>query len=223
MSRQVSHPRTPAVIALAVVAVVGLSGCSDQRLGAAAVINGHRITTDRLQVLAQDFMTAVPGQDPATVQRGLLDQLISDKVYDQVVARTGVKVSDRAVTTQLGALITRFKGRKPLVKAILTSQSRPEYVTPSMLRSWLRDQLLFIALARQVNGGTTPAQDATGTKAYIAADARIARIARSVHVSLNPRYGSWSPDKDVDPTVSAITPLVSGGLSRTASELTAGS
>ena len=216
-------PRVIATIAVALVATTGLSACSDQRLGSAAVVDGHRITTDRLQSLSADFAAAVPGQDSAVVQRGLLDQLISDRVYAKVSSRLGVRVPDAAVTTQLAALVTRFKGKQPLVQAIVSQQKRPEYVAPSMLRSWLRDQLLFIALAKQVNGGVTPGQDAAGNQAFLTADATIARIAQSLHVSLSPRYGTWSPDKEIDPTVSAVSPLLSGGLARTAGQLNAGS
>ena len=214
--------RTAAALAVVVAATTAVSGCSDQRLGAAAVVDGTRITTDDVQSLSRELLAVVPDQDPALVQRGVLDQLISDEVYTRVSRELGVSVSDGRVANQLQTLVTRFQGRKPLVRAILTSQARPEYVAPSMLQSWLRDQLLFVKVARGLAGGTLPTDAAASDALFQEADRQIAAIAADMSVDLSPRYGTWRPDRDVDPTVSDISPLVSGGLSRTADELSAG-
>ena len=68
--------RTAAALAIALVAAAGLSGCSDQRLGAAAVVDGKLISTDDVQKSTRDYLKIVPGADPAQVQRDVLQRLI---------------------------------------------------------------------------------------------------------------------------------------------------
>ena len=61
--------RTAAALAVALVAAGGLSGCADQKVGSAAVVDGSRITTDEVQQadpgLPRDRARRRPGRRPA--------------------------------------------------------------------------------------------------------------------------------------------------------------
>ena len=93
--------RTAAALAIALVAAAGLSGCSDQRLGAAAVVDGKRISTDDVQKSTRDYLKIVPGADPAQVQRDVLQRLILAEVIDKVAHKEGVGVSDGRVAAAM--------------------------------------------------------------------------------------------------------------------------
>jgi len=216
----VARRRSAAVVLCAVLAAGVLAGCSLDRLGAAAVVGGKPISTDRVHELTTEYLRALPDQDPGPVQRGILDQLITARVYAEVARDQGVGVRNAQVAAELSGLIERFQGRRALVQAIQANQEVPEFVAPSMLESWLKTQLLFVAVARRLNGGVLNPQDESTRAAFTRADREVAKVANRLDVEVNPRYGRWRADRDVDPTVSSIVPLVSGGLSKSEDELT---
>lgn len=203
----------------AATALAALTGCSLDRLGSAAVVGGTPISTDQVQELSREYLRALPDQDPGPVQRGILDQLITTEVYAQISRDLGVRVSDGRVADQLARLVERFRSREDLALAIQTNQAEPEFVAPSMLEAWMRNQLTFGAIARELNGGSIP-QGETVEQVFGPADREITARAASLGVEVNPRYGRWSPDRAIDPTVSTIAPLVSGGLAQTEEQLT---
>lgn len=196
--------RTMAIV-LAAVAVTALSGCSPERLGAAAVVDGRTISTDHLQDLAREYDAVVPGQPPGRVQLSVLQQLIVDEVFDAMSKDLGVRVRPGRVSAELDALVAQVGGRKALVRA-LSSQQR-QVVPPSQLERWMRDRLLFEAIAREVTGASADAQPD-----FDVANRKLTEYAAGMDIEINPRYGAWNPD-------SGITPLVSGGLSKSVAEL----
>lgn len=196
--------RTMAAL-LAALAVTVLSGCSADRLGAAAVVEGEVIRTDHLHELAREYDTVVPGQPSGRVQLSVLQQLVVDEVFDAMARDLGVTVRPGRVANELDALLTQVGGRKALVRA-LSSQQR-QVVPPSQLERWMRDRLIFDAIARELSGGS-----ATAEPDFERANKALTEYAASMDIEISPRYGTWDPD-------SGIAPLVSGGLARTASEL----
>lgn len=210
--------RALAALAAAAVALSVLTGCSTERLGAAAVVDGKAIGSEEVQALAREMLDVVPDQDPGLVQRGILDQLITAEVYARAARELGISVRDSEVAVELRGLAQRFQGRRGLAQAIVTNQQVPEFVPPSMLETWMRNQILFVKLATRRNGGPLAADEGSNT-AVTQADAELRRVAGEVDVDLSPRYGTWRPDRDIDPTVSDISPLVSGGLSKSVAEL----
>ena len=129
--------RCAAVVLCATLSAGVLAGCSLDRLGAAAVVGGEPISTDRVHDLTNEYLRALPDQEPGLVQRGILDQLITARVYAQVARDQDVGVRDAQVAAELSGLVERFQGRKALVQAIQANQEVPEFVAPSMLASWL--------------------------------------------------------------------------------------
>lgn len=199
--------RCAAVLAVALVAAAGVSGCGEQRLGSAAVVDGHRITTDQLQQTTRDFEKVVPGKPAATTQVSILQRLILSRVIAKVADKVGVRAQPGKVAAERDSLLKSVGGRKGLIQA-LAAQQQPTILAPSDVDSWFRDRLLYNEIATKLAGGGNPtsAQNLTKTTRLLSG------TATSMKISVNPRYGRWSPR-------SGITPLVSGGLSKTAAEL----
>ena len=195
------------LVTLAVGMTGALAGCSVDRLGAAAVVDGEVISTEEVQQQARDYLEVVPDTDPGQVQLAVLQQMIVNRVFRKISRDSGVRVSRARVSRELNGLIESVGGRKALVRAI-SGQTR-QVVAPSQLEDWMRSRLLFAKFAADLGGtgGGPPSQQALDQ-----ANRQLTRYAARMDIELSPRYGRWDPR-------GGITPLVSGGLSRPAAEL----
>jgi hypothetical protein len=200
--------RTAAALAVATLTVTGLTACGTQeRLGSAAVIDGHQISTDDLQADARAYVETVPGADTAEVQRALLQREILSRIIAAEARKVGVHASPAAVAKQRDDLLPSVGGRSGLLRQLAAGQS-PVILAPSMIDRWFKDQILYRRIAtRLAVGGDPQSQDsiAATTKALIA-------TGHAMDIHVNPRYGTWS-------TRNGIQPLVSGGLASSAAQL----
>ena len=200
--------RTAAAIAVATLAVTGLSGCGAQeRLGSAAVIDGHQVSTDDLQADTRAYLKTVPGADTAEVQRALLQREILSRIISAEARKVGVHASPAAVAKQRDDLLPSVGGRSGLLRQLAAGQS-PVIIAPSRIDRWFKDQVLYRRIAAQLAvGGDPRSQDsiAATTKALV-------ETGRAMNIRINPRYGTWS-------TRTGIQPLVSGGLASSANQL----
>lgn len=202
--------RTAAVLAVALVAAAGLSGCSDQRLGSAAVVDGDTISTAELQDATQAYLKAVPGSDPGEAQLRILERMILSRVIDAAARDQGVHASAGEVAAEREDVLKSVGGRKGLVEQ-LASQQQPVVLAPSYIDRWFRDRVLYTKIAGRFAGGGDPASTEVLTRT---SDALIS-AGQSMDIEVNPRYGEWNPR-------SGLSPLISGGLSKTAAELNSG-
>lgn len=200
--------RTAAALAVATLAVTGLAGCGTQeRLGSAAVIDGHQISTDELQARARDYAKVVPGSSPGEVQRAILEREILSRIISAEARKVGVHASPAAVAKQRDDLLGSVGGRSGLLRQLAAGQT-PVVLAPSMIDDWFKDQVLYRRIATKLAvGGDPTSQDslARTTQELIA-------TGRAMEIEVNPRYGTWH-------TRTGVQPLVSGGLARTAAEI----
>jgi hypothetical protein len=200
--------RTAAALAVATLAVTGLTGCGAQdRLGSAAVIDGHQISTDDLQADTRAYVKTVPGADTAEVQRALLQREILSRIISAEARKVGVHASPAAVAKQRDDLLPSVGGRSGLLRQLAAGQS-PVILAPAKIDRWFKDQVLYRKIATRLAVGGDPqsqASIAATTKALIA-------TGHAMDIRINPRYGTWS-------TRNGIQPLVSGGLAATAAQL----
>ena len=200
--------RAAAALAVVTATVTGLSGCGAQeRLGSAAVIDGHQISTDDLQADTRAYVETVPGADTAEVQRALLQREILSRIISTEARKVGVHASPAAVAKQRDDLLPSVGGRSGLLRQLAAGQS-PTILAPSGIDRWFKDQVLYrrIATKLAVDGNPQSQQSiAATTKALIA-------TGRAMEIRVNPRYGTWS-------TRNGIQPLVSGGLAASADRL----
>jgi hypothetical protein len=202
--------RTAAALVVALAATTGLAGCSDDRLGSAAVVDGHPITTTELQDATEGYLKLVPGAEPGNVQRRILERMILSHVIDTAAREQGVHVSDGEVAKQRDELLKSVGGRKGLVTT-LASQQTPVVLAPSYIDRWFKDRVLYTKMTKKIAGGGDPASTEVLSRT---ADA-LTSAGKSLDIEVSPRYGTWS-------TRRGIAPLVSGGLSKTAAQLNAG-
>ena len=200
--------RTAAALAVATVAVAGLTGCGVQeRLGSAAVIDGHQISTNDLQADTRAYVKKVPGADTAEVQRALLQREILSRIIATEARKLDVHASAAAVARQRDDLLGSVGGRDGLLRQLAAGQS-PVILAPSGIDRWFKDQILYRRIATKLAGGGDPQSQATvtaTTKALIA-------TGHAMEIHVNPRFGTWS-------TRRGIQPLVSGGLAADAAQL----
>lgn len=200
--------RTAAALAVATVAVAGLSGCGAQeRLGSAAVVDGHRISVDELQADTRAYVEVVPGADTAEVQRALLQREILSRIISTEARKLDVHASPAAVAKQRDDLLASVGGRSGLLRQLAAGQS-PVILAPSGIDRWFKDQLLYRRIATRLASGGDPQSQATvtaTTKALIA-------TGHAMEIRVNPRYGTWS-------TRQGLQPLTSGGLAANVAQL----
>jgi hypothetical protein len=201
----------PATVLVAVLVAAGLSACSPDRVGSAAVIDGRPVSTAQLQSLARAHLEIVPGTDAGQAQRDILQRMIVSAIIDHAAREAGVGVRRGRVAAERDAVLDQVGGRKGLVRALAQSQ-QPTVLAPQEIERWVKDRLLFNALAAYIAGEALDPQSPEAQQALNEANEALSRAARRVEVEVSPRYGRWNPDR-------GLSALVSGGLSKTAGEL----
>ena len=203
--RHARRRRLTAAAGLACAATLLLSGCSDARLGAAAVVDGTAIPVSDLQDATNEYLTIVPGGDPKQAQVAILQSMIISEVLDEVAQDNGVRVPDGRIAAERDDLFKSFGGRRGLVRTLANSQQQPTILPPSGVERWVKDRLLFNAIAEEVGGGPLNTADPESQKVLVEVQDQLTKAGEDLDIEVNPRYGSWNPKR-------GITPLVSGGL-----------
>lgn len=207
-SRMRGLRRRLAVATVALVATVSLTACDPDQLGAAAIVDGSVVSTDSLQSSARAYIAIVPDADRAQVQQRILERIILSRIIAKAASDNDVHVSKGAVAKQLDLFIQQTQSRRRLVMALASQNS--VIVPPAYVDQWVRDQLLVRAIVTKLAAGedpTTAAANDRGTSALTA-------TAKTMKIEINPRYGTWDPDR-------GIAGQLSGGLAKTAKQLTA--
>jgi hypothetical protein len=201
--------RNLVVAAAGLLAAASLAACSPDQLGAAAIVDGNVISTDTLQSSARAYLVIVPNADRTQVQQRILERMILSRVIAKVAGKEDVKVSTGTIAKQRDQLLKSTKSRKGLVAA-LAQQTTPVVVPPSYIDQWVRDQLLFRKVVIKLAGTDDPTSAAATSRATSA----LAAAGKTMKITINPRFGTWNPN-------TGVQALVSGGLAKTAAQLTA--
>jgi hypothetical protein len=194
---------TAAVVA--VLAVAGLSACRSN-VGAAAVVDGHRISESDVH----KYLTAA-GVDPSLAAQAkasnqnfvpktiALNTIVQAQVYELVLRHTkgGVPADaelraarDVAAQTLTGGSITSGAALESAVASQLTKEGLTHNLLPLVVRSIDLEYALI-----------------TRIQATSAADIAKAVTAQHIKVSVNPAYGKWSaPDVSVLPPSNSTLP-----------------
>ena len=191
--------------------LAGLAGCSSDRVGTAAVIEGRTVSVDDLQTRTRQHLAVVPGGNPGDAQRSLLQRMIVSAAIDTAARDAGVRVRNGQIAAERDSVLESVGGRKGLIRALAESQ-QPTVLAPADIERWVKDRLLFRAIAEEIAGGPLSADAPEAEQAIAAANEALRAAGEQIDVEVSPRYGTWDP-------ASGITALVSGGLSKTAAEL----
>ncbi|AXK35303.1 hypothetical protein DVA86_24330 [Streptomyces armeniacus] len=190
MHRRRSALTVSTAAVLAVVAPL-LTGCgSDARPGAAAVVDGDRITMAQLQSrvgAVRDAQNAEPQgeqlvQRSGQLTRATLDSMIRERVVREAADEAGVSVSRREIQRMRDQLEKGAGGAKQFEAALLQQQA----IAPSEIdeRVWLELAVRKIAGASGIDLQTPEGNEAL--------TAKFAETAKKMKIDVNPRYGKWS-------------------------------
>lgn len=199
--------------ALVLVAALGLSGCGGSTLGAAAVVDGRVTTVDELQQDTREYLDIVPGADTGAAQVAILQRIVITAVLEEVARQNDVHVRPGRIAAERDELFESFGGRRGLVRTLANSQEQPTVLPPDDVEVWVKDRLLFNAIAEKVGGGPLNTAEPESQQVLEEVQDQLTKAGRSLEIEINPRYGEWDP-------TSGITPMISGGLSQTAEQLT---
>ncbi|MEU9116014.1 SurA N-terminal domain-containing protein [Streptomyces sp. NPDC048483] len=156
--------------------------------GAAAVVDGKRITVAQLQTKVKDVREA-QGRSPQGAQlimnTGRLSlATLNGMIFDEVLARSagdaGVKVTRDAVQKWRAAAEERAGGAERL-KAMWLQQG----IAPDEIDAMVRNQLLLDGLAKHLGADRGRAQ---GQQQLAQA---LSKTSRSMGIDVNPRFGKW--------------------------------
>ena len=209
MTRTRPMRRALLLAAPALAAALLAGGCTPTLGGTAAVVGGDRIKVRSVQDDAIAFLALVPGQySEGDVQLLVLERDIYSKVLAKAALDAGVGASQTEIDRDRQTVYAAVGGRDGLVKR-LAAEQQSQVVAPGQVEQWLRDRILFQKLATKVAAGGDPSSE----QAQQAVGDALTRAAKSLHITLSPRYGEWTNDK-------GLVPQISGGLSKTTQELT---
>jgi hypothetical protein len=177
--------RTGRWIAVGSVALLALTGCTDQPASAAATIGAERVELQEVsdQLIAINELLGLPADsaDVASTNTVLRNNVVYELV-DQAAAAAGVEVSDTAVDQRLRDQV-EFVGSPEL----LAQQAAQAGVAPELVATDIRVSLQAEALIEELVAGAQLGPD----EAQLVLIAEIQRFSQDVGTIVNPRFGVW--------------------------------
>ncbi|WP_432096729.1 SurA N-terminal domain-containing protein [Streptomyces sp. bgisy100] len=171
-----------------------LTACgSNPHPGAAAVVDGDRITVSQLQDTVEGVREAqrkVPQsaqliQDTGQLSRATLNSMIFDRVLARAAGDAGIAVSRRDIQRAQTAA-EQGAGGAARLRALWLQQYA---IGPGQVTDTVRNQLMMDRLARSL--GVEPNDPKGQTKLGRA----LQRASATMGIDVNPRYGTWDEKK----------------------------
>ncbi|MGC0422599.1 SurA N-terminal domain-containing protein [Embleya sp. AB8] len=182
------------VVAVGLVLVTGLalSGCSESKAGAAAMVGGDRIEISTLNAKVAKLEQAFTAQHLPLAGSGAqleanqaeLVQLIQRRVVDEAARRNHISVTATQVLQARRTLEGRFGSPQALQNRLLQTGVLPGEVDDFVRTEALKPE---IAKARGIDLGSADAQ--ARLNQYLG------DVASSMKIQVNPRYGTWDSAK----------------------------
>ncbi|WP_019549797.1 SurA N-terminal domain-containing protein [Streptomyces sulphureus] len=177
-----------------VTAVPLLSACGqDTHPGAAAVVDGSRISESQLQSQVGEVrkaQRAAPQGEQMIKQTGrltkaTLDGMIRERIVAHAAEEAGIHVTRRQLQQERRDFERQAGGAKRLEQALLQQQA----IAPGEIDSQLRMQLRIDRIAqREGIDPRTPQGNAALTR-------KLQGVSKAMSIDVNPRYGEWDQRK----------------------------
>lgn len=177
------------------VAAPLLTACgSDAHPGAAAVVDGKRITVSQVQAKVADVREA-QRRTPQGAQLisatgrlslATLNEMIFGRVLQRAAEEAGVTVTRHDVQKGRALAQERAGGAARLEAAWLQ-----QGIAPQDIDATVRNQLLLDGLARHLGADRGSPQ---GQRKLAAA---LSKTSRAMGIDVNPRFGTWDPEQVV--------------------------
>ncbi|MER7413266.1 MULTISPECIES: SurA N-terminal domain-containing protein [Streptomyces] len=189
-SRRRRSVLTLSASAALLVAAPLLSACgNDAHPGAAALVEGNRITMGQLQSrvgAVRDAQRGAPQGEQMIKQTGqltraTLDGMIRERIVEKAARDSDVKVSRREVQQLRSQLEQQAGGRKQLENTLLRQQA----VAPDEIDDRIRMQLRVEKIAKAAD------IDPRSPEGNQRLNAELAKASKAMKIDVNPRYGKW--------------------------------
>jgi hypothetical protein len=177
--------RTGRWIAVGSVALLALTGCSDEPASAAATVGAERVEMQEIseQLIAINEVLGLPpdAADVASTNLVLTNNVVYELI-DQAAAAAGLEVSDAAVDQRLLDQI-EFAGSEEL----LVRDSAQAGIAPEQIPTVIRARLQADALTEELVAGIPLGPD----EQQLVLISEVQRFSVEVGTTVNPRFGSW--------------------------------
>ncbi len=181
---------TLSLTAAALVLAAPLITSCAQHPGSAAVVGGSTISVTELQnqvtqlrhaQSASGQQVALSGADGG-LNRLMLDSLVGYRVLDRAAAAHHVTVTQGQIETAVSMDEQRFGGKDGLRDLLL---ERAAVAPGAPTQTFFRSQIQRAGIARAIGADLNTAQGQQQV------DTELSRTAATLHVDVNPRYGTW--------------------------------
>ncbi|MGP3984150.1 SurA N-terminal domain-containing protein [Streptomyces sp. KR80] len=171
-----------------------LTACGDSaHPGAAAVLDGHRITVGQLQAQVEDVRTAQRNspqsaqliQDTGQLSRATLNGMIFDRVLERAARDAGVEVTPREVQ-KAQSVAEASTGGADRLRALWLQQYG---IGPGQVEDTIRNQVAMDKLAVSLRVDRSSPQ---GQEKIVRA---LSEASASMSIDVNPRFGTWDDKK----------------------------
>ena len=202
------------LVAALVLGVAVLTGCSDspKLAGSAVVINGKVIpasaVADRVDKVRAQIQITDPSlinEVPSLIQinQRAVDHFVLDALLEEVVAREGIKITDRDVAAYRDDVFAQYA--KETIEAQLASQNA---VPADDVDGFMYEILVQRALMEKLAPGADKQTRNLALFDYLT------KLSQELNVELNPRFGTWDPSNLIstpgDQTLAVPLPIALG-------------
>ena len=202
------------LVATLILGVAVLTGCSDspKLAGSAVVINGKVVSAsavaervDKVRAQIQVTEPALMSEIPSLVQinQRAVDHFIRASLFEEAVAREGIKVTDRDVASYRDEVFTQYS-QESVEAQLLTQNAVPAEKVDEFMREIMIQRILMEKLAPGADNQTQ----------FVAMTDYLTALSDELGVELNPRFGTWDPSNLIstpgDQTLAVPLPISLG-------------
>jgi hypothetical protein len=202
------------LVATLILGVAVLTGCSDspKLAGSAVVINGKVVSAsavaervDKVRAQIQVTEPALMSEIPSLVQinQRAVDHFIRASLFEEAVAREGIKVTDRDVASYRDEVFTQYS-QESVEAQLLTQNAVPAEKVDEFMREIMIQRILMEKLAPGADNQTQ----------FVAMTDYLTALSDELGVELNPRFGTWDPSNLIstpgDETLAVPLPISLG-------------
>ena len=179
-----------AIGAVSVGLLLLLTACTP--INSAATVGSKSISVDKVQktvaeILKERSKVSTAGMNletGETLNRSQLSFYVISELLFQVGKKFKITITEQEITDQIKAVTTQVGGSANLPTAMVNAG-----IAPSNLREYFRSYLLSSNMSKALEiAGVDKANVSAAVQKLVAAEAK------SLKVSINPRYGAWDPE-----------------------------
>ncbi len=207
--------------AAAVVAALGVAGCAQTQLGAAALYSNQRISSTKLAAEVANLNAAYQkyknklsiSYTPADMPRQVLSWMLRFATADRLAAQRGIVVTPAQAQHEIAVETANVQQAGDTLPEAAVLNGLPPDMLPQ-LGTWISIQ---VQLTNQLDHGITPKTTA-GSNALTSAVTHLTCVAaKSLRIKVNPQYGVYDyaqflvvvqPNKLAKPPTGGLPPVV---------------